>query len=144
VPPLRRLCDPQSGAAHIAELGAVPETTVLVSGIGCSSRFPCYVERCGFHTIHGRAPAVATGMKLANPDLDIWIVTGDGLSIGGSHVLHALRRNLDGQILLFSNEIRSLTSRVGTKTPSTPHGSVDTPARRGSRWGRGAVRGARL
>ncbi|MBK6706038.1 MAG: 2-oxoacid:ferredoxin oxidoreductase subunit beta [Sphingomonadales bacterium] len=119
------------------ELGSTPENTVFVSGIGCSSRFPYYMETYGFHTIHGRAPAVATGVKLANPDLDVWIITGDGdaLSIGGNHTMHLLRRNLDCQILLFNNEIYGLTkgqysptSRVGTKSPSTPFGSVDRPA----------------
>ena len=119
------------------ELGARPENTVFVSGIGCSSRFPYYMETYGFHTIHGRAPAVATGVKLANPDLDVWIITGDGdaLSIGGNHTMHLLRRNLDCQVLLFNNEIYGLTkgqysptSRVGTQSPSTPFGSVDRPA----------------
>ncbi len=120
------------------EIGATPENTVFVSGIGCSSRFPYYMETYGFHTIHGRAPAVATGVKLANPELDVWIITGDGdaLSIGGNHTMHLLRRNLDCQILLFNNEIYGLTkgqysptSREGTKSPSTPFGSVDRPAR---------------
>lgn len=119
------------------DLGVRPEDTVFISGIGCSSRFPYYMETYGFHTIHGRAPAVATGAKLANPDLDVWIVTGDGdaLSIGGNHTMHLLRRNLDCQIMLFNNEIYGLTkgqysptSRVGTNTPSTPYGSVDRPA----------------
>lgn len=119
------------------EIGATPENTVFISGIGCSSRFPYYMETYGFHTIHGRAPAVATGVKLANPELDVWIITGDGdaLSIGGNHTMHLLRRNLDCQILLFNNEIYGLTkgqysptSRVGTKSPSTPFGSVDRPA----------------
>jgi 2-oxoglutarate/2-oxoacid ferredoxin oxidoreductase subunit beta len=119
------------------ELGSTPENTVFVSGIGCSSRFPYYMETYGFHTIHGRAPAVATGVKLANPDLDVWIITGDGdaLSIGGNHTMHLLRRNLDCQIMLFNNEIYGLTkgqysptSRVGTTSPSTPFGSVDRPA----------------
>ena len=119
------------------ELGVKPENTVFVSGIGCSSRFPYYMETYGFHTIHGRAPAVATGVKLANPDLDVWIITGDGdaLSIGGNHTMHLLRRNLDCQVLLFNNEIYGLTkgqysptSRVGTRSPSTPFGSVDRPA----------------
>jgi 2-oxoglutarate ferredoxin oxidoreductase subunit beta len=119
------------------EIGTAPENTVFVSGIGCSSRFPYYMETYGFHTIHGRAPAVATGIKLANPELDVWIVTGDGdgLSIGGNHMLHLLRRNLDVQVLLFNNEIYGLTkgqysptSRVGTRSPSTPFGSVDRPA----------------
>ncbi|MDP8993861.1 MAG: 2-oxoacid:ferredoxin oxidoreductase subunit beta [Pseudomonadota bacterium] len=116
------------------ELGADPAKTVFVSGIGCSSRFPYYMDTYGFHTIHGRAPTVATGIKLANPELDVWIVTGDGdaLSIGGNHTMHVLRRNLDCQILLFNNEIYGLTkgqysptSRVGTRSPSTPYGSVD-------------------
>ena len=136
MPRLRRLCDPESGAATLPEIGAEPDKTVFVSGIGCSSRFPYYVETYGFHTIHGRAPAVATGVKLANPELDVWIVTGDGdgLSIGGNHTMHLLRRNLDCQILLFNNEIYGLTkgqysptSRCGTRSPSTPFGSVDRP-----------------
>ena len=119
------------------EIGSTPENTVFVSGIGCSSRFPYYMETYGFHTIHGRAPAVATGLKLANPKLDVWIITGDGdaLSIGGNHTMHLLRRNLDCQIMLFNNEIYGLTkgqysptSRVGTNSPSTPYGSVDRPA----------------
>ncbi|HWK35944.1 2-oxoacid:ferredoxin oxidoreductase subunit beta [Sphingomonas sp.] len=119
------------------DLGVKPENTVFVSGIGCSSRFPYYMETYGFHTIHGRACAVATGVKLANPDLDVWIITGDGdaLSIGGNHTMHLLRRNLDCQLLLFNNEIYGLTkgqysptSRVGTRSPSTPFGSVDRPA----------------
>ena len=119
------------------EIGATPENTVFISGIGCSSRFPYYMETYGFHTIHGRAPAVATGVKLANPELDVWIITGDGdaLSIGGNHTMHLLRRNLDWQIQLFNNEIYGLTkgqysptSREGTTSPSTPFGSVDRPA----------------
>ncbi|MBN1239243.1 MAG: 2-oxoacid:ferredoxin oxidoreductase subunit beta [Gammaproteobacteria bacterium] len=120
----------------LAEVGARPEKTVFVSGIGCSSRFPYYVETYGFHTIHGRAPAVATGLKLAQPDLDVWVVTGDGdgLSIGGNHLLHALRRNVGLKILLFNNEVYGLTkgqysptSRPGTRSPSTPGGSFDAP-----------------
>ncbi|UCG87107.1 MAG: 2-oxoacid:ferredoxin oxidoreductase subunit beta [Gemmatimonadota bacterium] len=120
----------------LAELGVKKENTVFVSGIGCSSRFPYYLSTYGFHTIHGRAPAVATGVKLANPELDVWVVTGDGdgLSIGGNHTLHALRRNVDLQILLFNNEIYGLTkgqysptSRRGTRSPSTPHGSIELP-----------------
>ena len=120
------------------DLGVAREKTVFVSGIGCSSRFPYYMETYGFHTIHGRAPAVATGVKLANPELDVWIITGDGdaLSIGGNHTMHLLRRNLDCQFLLFNNEIYGLTkgqysptSRIGTRSPSTPFGSVDRPAR---------------
>ncbi|KWV96159.1 2-oxoacid:ferredoxin oxidoreductase subunit beta [Erythrobacter sp. AP23] len=122
----------------LPQLGCDPANTVFISGIGCSSRFPYYVESYGFHTIHGRAPAVATGVKLANPDLDIWLVTGDGdgLSIGGNHLMHVLRRNVNMQILLFNNEIYGLTkgqasptSRIGTKSPSTPTGSVDRPTR---------------
>ncbi|MDX1711263.1 MAG: 2-oxoacid:ferredoxin oxidoreductase subunit beta [Rhodovibrionaceae bacterium] len=120
----------------LAELGVPPEKSVFVSGIGCAARFPYYMSTYGFHTIHGRAPAVATGVKLANPDLDVWVVTGDGdgLSIGGNHLLHVLRRNVDMQILLFNNEIYGLTkgqysptSRLGTRSPSTPLGSVDAP-----------------
>ncbi len=122
----------------LPELGSDPANTVFISGIGCSSRFPYYIESYGFHTIHGRAPAIATGVKLANPDLDVWLVTGDGdgLSIGGNHLMHVLRRNVNMQILLFNNEIYGLTkgqasptSRVGTKSPSTPTGSVDSPTK---------------
>jgi 2-oxoglutarate ferredoxin oxidoreductase subunit beta len=118
----------------LADVGASRENTVFVSGIGCSSRFPYYIESYGFHTIHGRAPAVATGVKLANPDLDVWVVTGDGdgLSIGGNHLLHALRRNIGLKILLFNNEVYGLTkgqysptSRPGTRSPSSPSGSFE-------------------
>ena len=121
----------------MVEIGADPAQTVFVSGIGCSSRFPYYMASYGFHTIHGRAPAFATGIKLANPDLDVWLVTGDGdgMSIGGNHTMHVIRRNLNTQILLFNNEIYGLTkgqysptSRVGTTSPTTPMGSVDRPA----------------
>ena len=120
----------------LADVGARPESTAFVSGIGCASRFPYYVETYGFHTIHGRAPAIATGLKLANPDLDVWVVTGDGdgLSIGGNHLMHALRRNVGLKILLFNNEIYGLTkgqysptSRVGTLSPSSPAGSLESP-----------------
>ncbi|MFC7049731.1 2-oxoacid:ferredoxin oxidoreductase subunit beta [Emcibacter nanhaiensis] len=120
----------------LANIGATPHNTVFVSGIGCSSRFPYYMETYGFHTIHGRAPAFATGVKLTNPELDVWLITGDGdgLSIGGNHTMHVIRRNVDVQILLFNNEIYGLTkgqysptSKVGTHTPSTPMGSVDSP-----------------
>ncbi len=120
----------------MAEIGASPEQTVFVSGIGCAARFPYYMATYGFHTIHGRAPAVATGVKLANPDLDVWVIVGDGdgLSIGGNHMLHILRRNVDLQIILFNNEIYGLTkgqysptSRRGTRSPSTPQGSLDNP-----------------
>ena len=122
----------------MSTLSVPKEKTVFISGIGCSSRFPYYMETYGFHTIHGRAPAIATGVKLANPELDVWVVTGDGdgLSIGGNHLLHALRRNINLQILLFNNEIYGLTkgqysptSQVGTMSPSTPNGSVDLPLR---------------
>ena len=125
----------------LADVGAVPEKTVFVSGIGCSSRFPYYLETYGFHTIHGRAPAIATGLKLANPELDVWVVTGDGdgLSIGGNHLLHALRRNVGFKILLFNNEIYGLTkgqysptSRPGTRSPSSPAGSFDSPVSPGA------------
>jgi 2-oxoglutarate/2-oxoacid ferredoxin oxidoreductase subunit beta len=124
----------------LADAHADPATTVFVSGIGCSSRLPYYVETYGFHTIHGRAPAIATGVKLANPALDVWVITGDGdgLSIGGNHLLHALRRNIDLNILLFNNEIYGLTkgqysptSRFGTVSPSSPGGSIDTPVNPG-------------
>jgi 2-oxoglutarate ferredoxin oxidoreductase subunit beta len=120
----------------LAEIGTARANTVFVSGIGCAARFPYYVSTYGFHTIHGRAPAIATGMKLANPQLDVWVITGDGdaLSIGGNHTLHALRRNVDLQIILFNNEIYGLTkgqysptSRHGTRSPSTPLGSVENP-----------------
>ena len=120
----------------LAEIGARRENTVFVSGIGCAARFPYYIASYGFHTIHGRAPAIATGAKLANPELDIWVIGGDGdmLSIGGNHTLHVLRRNVDLKILLFNNAIYGLTkgqysptSRPGTKSPSTPLGSVDNP-----------------
>jgi 2-oxoglutarate ferredoxin oxidoreductase subunit beta len=97
------------------DLGVAREKTVFVSGIGCSSRFPYYMATYGFHTIHGRAPAIATGVKLANPELDVWIITGDGdaLSIGGNHTMHVLRRNLDCQILLFNNEITGCVIGAG-------------------------------
>ncbi|MEM1418196.1 MAG: 2-oxoacid:ferredoxin oxidoreductase subunit beta [Myxococcota bacterium] len=120
----------------LPKLGARPESTVFISGIGCSSRFPYYMDTYGFHTIHGRAPAFATGLKVSRPELDVWVVTGDGdaLSIGGNHLIHALRRNVDIQILCFNNEIYGLTkgqysptSDVGMVTPSTPFGSVDQP-----------------
>lgn len=131
----------KSTTRMLAEAGAEPENTVFVSGIGCASRLPYYVETYGFHTIHGRAPAIATGIKLAQPDLSVWVVTGDGdgLSIGGNHLLHALRRNVGLKILLFNNEIYGLTkgqysptSRVGTHSPSSPGGSFDAPVTPGS------------
>ena len=120
----------------LPELGIPKEKFVVVSGIGCSSRFPYYMNTYGFHTIHGRAPTVATGVKVANPELSVWMITGDGdgLSIGGNHLLHLLRRNLDINVLLFNNRIYGLTkgqysptSEVGKKTKSTPSGSVDYP-----------------
>ena len=120
----------------LAELNSRRENTVFVSGIGCSSRFPYYMNTYGFHTIHGRAPAFATGIKLANPELDVWVITGDGdgLRIGGNHLIHAIRRNINLQILLFNNEIYGLTkgqysptSRQHTISPSSPRGSVDAP-----------------
>ena len=118
------------------ELGVRPEQTVFVSGIGCSSRFPYYMNTYGVHGIHGRAPAIATGIAVARPDLDVWVITGDGdgLSIGGNHLIHALRRNVDLTILLFNNRIYGLTkgqysptSEVGKVTKSTPLGSIDPP-----------------
>lgn len=120
----------------LPELGVSRHNTVFISGIGCSSRFPYYMNTFGFHTIHGRAPALATGAKLANPDLDIWMITGDGdgLSIGGNHLMHALRRNVNLNIMLFNNRIYGLTkgqysptSLVGLRSPSTPYGSIDMP-----------------
>ena len=120
----------------LAEMQVAREKTVFVSGIGCAARFPYYMSTYGFHTIHGRAPAFATGIKLANPELDVWIISGDGdsLSIGGNHVIHLLRRNVDVQLVLFNNEIYGLTkgqysptSRQGTRSPSTPQGSVEAP-----------------
>ena len=112
------------------------ENYMFVSGIGCSSRFPYYMNTYGFHTIHGRAPAIATGIKMAQPELDVWLITGDGdsLSIGGNHLMHILRRNVDITILLFNNRIYGLTkgqysptSEVGKVTKSTPAGSLDHP-----------------
>jgi len=120
----------------LTDLQSSPEKTVFISGIGCAARFPYYMATYGFHTIHGRAAAIATGTKLANPELDIWVISGDGdsLSIGGNHLMHVLRRNVDLQYILFNNEIYGLTkgqysptSRVGTRSPSTPMGSLDSP-----------------
>jgi 2-oxoglutarate ferredoxin oxidoreductase subunit beta len=117
-------------------LGIPREKYVFVSGIGCSSRFPYYMNTFGFHTIHGRAPAVATGLKVANPDLSVWVVTGDGdaLSIGGNHLIHMLRRNVNLNVLLFNNRIYGLTkgqysptSEFGKRTKSSPYGTVDHP-----------------
>ena len=118
------------------ELEVPRENVVFVSGIGCSSRFPYYMNTYGFHTIHGRAPAFATGIKVCRPELSVWVVTGDGdgLSIGGNHLLHTIRRNVDLQILLFNNRVYGLTkgqysptSREGMKSKSTPDGSIDHP-----------------
>ena len=120
----------------LPELGLRRENIAFVSGIGCSSRFPYYLETYGFHSIHGRAPTIATGLALARPDLSVWVVTGDGdaLSIGGNHLIHALRRNVNITILLFNNRIYGLTkgqysptSEVGKVTKSTPMGSLDYP-----------------
>ena len=118
------------------ELGIPKENICFVSGIGCSSRFPYYMNTYGFHGIHGRAPAIATGLKMSRPDLQVWVVTGDGdgLSIGGNHFIHMIRRNVDLKILLFDNRIYGLTkgqasptSELGKKTKSTPFGTVDRP-----------------
>src|SRR2546426_11734234 len=120
----------------LAPLGIPREKFVFVSGIGCSSRFPYYMNTYGFHTIHGRAPTLATGLKVARPDLSVWVVTGDGdgLSIGGNHLIHAMRRNLDIKILLFNNRIYGLTkgqysptSEFGKKTKSSPFGTAEQP-----------------
>jgi 2-oxoglutarate ferredoxin oxidoreductase subunit beta len=122
----------------LAPLGVAREKMVFISGIGCSSRFPYYMNTYGFHTIHGRAPTFATGLKVSRPDLQVWVITGDGdgLSIGGNHLIHAIRRNVDLKIILFNNEIYGLTkgqysptSRIGTRTKSSPLGSIDNPLR---------------
>ena len=106
------------------DLGIPREKTVFISGIGCSSRFPYYMNTYGFHTIHGRAPAIATGLKISRPDLNIWMVTGDGdgLSIGGNHLIHALRRNVELKIMLFNNRIYGLTK--GQYSPTSEIGKV--------------------
>ena len=118
------------------ELGIPREQFVVVSGIGCSSRFPYYMNTYGFHSIHGRAPAIATGIKIARPDLEVWVATGDGdsLSIGGNHTIHMLRRNVGIKVLMFNNRIYGLTkgqysptSEIGKKTKSTPFGTADRP-----------------
>jgi 2-oxoglutarate ferredoxin oxidoreductase subunit beta len=120
----------------LPELGIARENVVFISGIGCSSRFPYYLNTYGMHSIHGRAPAIATGLATSRPDLSVWVITGDGdsLSIGGNHLLHALRRNVNIKILMFNNRIYGLTkgqysptSEVGKITKSTPHGSLDRP-----------------
>ncbi|MGB5459117.1 MAG: 2-oxoacid:ferredoxin oxidoreductase subunit beta [Eudoraea sp.] len=120
----------------LPEMGLKKEDVVFISGIGCSSRFPYYMNTYGMHSIHGRAPAIASGVKLANPDLSVWIITGDGdsMAIGGNHFIHLLRRNLDLNIILFNNEIYGLTkgqfsptSLVGQKTKSSPYGNTQPP-----------------
>jgi TPP-dependent indolepyruvate ferredoxin oxidoreductase alpha subunit len=120
----------------LPKLGAKPESTVFISGIGCSSRFPYYMNTYGMHSIHGRAPTIATGLAITRPDLDVWVITGDGdgLSIGGNHLIHALRRNVNLNIILFNNEIYGLTkgqysptSPLGAVHKSTPFGSIDQP-----------------
>jgi len=122
--------------SFMPSLGITRENTVIVSGIGCSSRFPYYLDSYGMHSIHGRAPAIATGIAVSRPDVGVWVVTGDGdaLSIGGNHLIHALRRNINMTILLFNNRIYGLTkgqysptSEVGKVTKSTPYGSLDAP-----------------
>lgn len=120
----------------LADMGKKPHETVFVSGIGCSSRFPYYMETYGLHSIHGRAPGFAAGLKMANPNLGIWMITGDGdgLSIGGNHLLHLFRRNFDLNVILFNNQIYGLTkgqysptSEENKRTSSTPYGSIDHP-----------------
>ena len=120
----------------LPEMGVKKENVVFISGIGCSSRFPYYMDTFGMHTIHGRAPGIASGLKLANPDLSVWIATGDGdsMAIGGNHFIHVLRRNIDLNILLFNNEIYGLTkgqfsptSLIGQKTKSSPYGNTQQP-----------------
>src|SRR5436190_7477503 len=122
----------------LATVGVPREKMVFISGIGCSSRFPYYMNTYGIHSIHGRAPTLATGLKAARPDLTVWVITGDGdgLSIGGNHLIHCIRRNVDLKIVLFNNEIYGLTkgqysptSRIGTRTKSSPLGSIDNPLR---------------
>jgi 2-oxoglutarate ferredoxin oxidoreductase subunit beta len=122
--------------SFMPELGLARERIVFVSGIGCAARFPYYMQAYGMHSIHGRAPAIATGLSTSRPDLSVWVVTGDGdaLSIGGNHLIHALRRNVNLRILLFNNQVYGLTkgqysptSPVGQRTGSTPMGSIDHP-----------------
>ncbi|HVM69192.1 MAG TPA: 2-oxoacid:ferredoxin oxidoreductase subunit beta [Gaiellaceae bacterium] len=122
--------------SFMPELGLQREKIVFVSGIGCAARFPYYMETYGMHSIHGRAPAIATGLSVSRPDLSVWVVTGDGdsLSIGGNHLIHALRRNVNLKILMFNNRIYGLTkgqysptSELGKVTKSTPMGSLDAP-----------------
>src|SRR5579875_2420154 len=131
-----RWCPGCGDYAILAELEVPRENVVVVSGIGCSSRLPYYMNSYGMHSIHGRAPAIATGLAATRPDLSVWVITGDGdaLSIGGNHLIHALRRNVNIKILLFNNRIYGLTkgqysptSEQGKVTKSTPFGSLDTP-----------------
>src|SRR5512134_2367821 len=121
---------------QMPDFGVPKENIVFISGIGCSGRLPYYMNTYGFHTIHGRAPTLATGLKAARPDLMVWVITGDGdaLSIGGNHVLHAMRRNVDVKLVMFNNRIYGLTkgqasptSELGKRTKSTPDGTVDQP-----------------
>ena len=121
---------------HMAEMGVRRENIVFISGIGCAARFPYYMNTYGMHSIHGRAPAIASGLAVARPELSVWVVTGDGdaLSIGGNHLIHALRRNVNIKILLFNNQIYGLTkgqysptSEHGKRTKSSPMGSIDYP-----------------
>jgi 2-oxoglutarate ferredoxin oxidoreductase subunit beta len=125
-----------SAQKHFAQMGVARENIAVISGIGCSSRFPYYVNTYGMHSIHGRAPAIATGLSATRPDLSVWVVTGDGdaMSIGGNHLIHALRRNVNLKILMFNNQIYGLTkgqysptSEQGKRTKSSPAGSLDFP-----------------
>jgi len=120
----------------LPEMGIAKENAVFISGIGCSSRFPYYMDTYGMHSIHGRAPGIASGVKLANPDLSVWVITGDGdsMAIGGNHFIHVLRRNIDLNIVMFNNEIYGLTkgqfsptSLIGQKTKSSPYGNTQPP-----------------
>src|SRR5207245_2345187 len=132
----RKILVPEMNLGQLPELDVKPENLVFVSGIGCAARFPYYMNVYGLHGIHGRAPAIATGIALSRPDLDVWVITGDGdaLSIGGNHLIHSLRRNVNFTMLLFNNQIYGLTkgqysptSEVGKVTKSTPFGSLDHP-----------------
>ncbi|HSI89940.1 MAG TPA: 2-oxoacid:ferredoxin oxidoreductase subunit beta [Adhaeribacter sp.] len=120
----------------LPDMNVKKENVVFISGIGCSSRFPYYMDTYGMHSIHGRAPGIATGVKLANPELSVWVMTGDGdsMAIGGNHFIHALRRNVDLNIVMFNNEIYGLTkgqfsptSLLGQKTKSSPYGNTQSP-----------------
>ena len=135
MPGLRRLRDPRRRAGVHARARAEARGRLRL-GIGCAARFPYYMQAYGMHSIHGRAPAIATGLATSQPDLTVWVVTGDGdsLSIGGNHLIHALRRNVNVKILMFNNEVYGLTkgqysptSPIGQRTGSTPMGSIDNP-----------------